>query len=335
MGCAGTVGRGSSDMTTGDGQLGVGSNEMELVDFRLHEKQADGTVYEGIYGINVSKVREIIVLPSLSRVPDTHPAIEGIFNLRGVQVPAVNLARWLHKEEALPEGMVPKAIVAEFSQQIVGLIVHQATRIRRVSWETIKPPPELVARRHGGSIVGTATIADDLTLLLIDVEKIVAEIAGDDLEETSREGTRETPPAEGAPRVLIADDSAVALKQLGRALRQAGYEVLESKDGRQALERIRDLATRAAEEGGGISDQLQLLVTDAEMPRMDGYSLTVAVKQDEALRGLPVIMHSSLDGEANVRRGREAGCDEYLVKFDADSLLECVGRTLAAHANAD
>lgn len=159
-----------------DNSLRAASGQVELVDFRIFERKTDGTVYEGIYGIDVSKVREILILPTLSKVPDAHPAIEGLCNLRGVQVPAVNLATWLNVEEVMPEGTKHKIIVTEFSGQTIGLVIHQASRIRSVSWNDIKPPPALILQRHGTSIVGTTLIDDDQTLLLIDIEKIAAEM---------------------------------------------------------------------------------------------------------------------------------------------------------------
>ncbi len=285
-------------------------------------------MYEGIYGINVSKVREIIILPQLSRVPDSHPAIEGIFNLRGVQVPAVNLAEWLKLKDAPPEGTARKVIVAEFSNQTVGLIIHQASRIRRVSWDAIKPPPSLVTQQHGASIVGTTLIDDDQTLLLIDVEKIVAEMHGKSLEASVDERLGTQPVKQHQARVLVVDDSGVARKQVSLTLSKAGYEIVEAEDGQEAFEKLESIKSQALVAGRDVADDLQVVVTDVEMPRMDGYSLTARIKSDESLRALPVIMHSSLGGEANAGKGQEAGCDEYVVKFDPVDLLNTIEKYL-------
>lgn len=302
------------------------SNQMELVDFRIFERKSDGTVYEGIYGINVSKVREIIILPTLSKVPDAHPAIEGIFNLRGVQVPAVNLATWLNVEEVVPEGTKHKVIVTQFSGQTIGLVIHQASRIRRVSWDDIQPPPSLVSQRHGASIVGTTLIDDDQTLLLIDIEKIAAEMQGKSVEDLVDDQMGHQKIVQHEGRILVVDDSSIARKQLVHSLSRVGYDVFEAEDGQQAFEQLTEMHQRAVAAGRLITDELDLVVSDVEMPRMDGYSLTMRLKNDENLSALPIIMHSSLGGEDNLRKGREAGADEYIVKFDPKVLLPVIER---------
>ena len=305
--------------------LKVESNLIELVDFRLFEQREDGSVYEGIYGLNVSKVREIIILPRLSRVPEAHPAIEGLFNLRGMEVPAVNLATWLKIREAPPQSTSRKAIVTEFSHQTVGLIIHQAHRIRRVSWDSIKPPPPLIAQRHGASIIGTTLIDDNQTLLMIDVEKIAAEIRGQPMEEYI-DSMLIDPVRQQQGRVLIVDDSTVARKQLSHLLTRAGFNVIEASDGQDAIDKMVHL--RAQAPGQQLTAALRMVITDVEMPRMDGYLLTTRIKSDPQLRELPVIMHSSLSGQANIDKGKQAGCDDYLVKLDPQTLLEAVNRLL-------
>ncbi|MCC7261311.1 MAG: chemotaxis protein CheV [Candidatus Latescibacteria bacterium] len=301
----------------------IESNLIELIDFRLFEQREDGSVYEGIYGLNVSKVREIIILPRLSRVPEAHPAIEGLFNLRGVEVPAVNLATWLKIREAPPQNTSRKAIVTEFSHQTVGLIIHQAHRIRRVSWDSIKPPPSLISQRHGASIIGTTLIDENQTLLMIDVEKIAAEIRGQPLEEVV-DSMLIDPVQQHQGRVLIVDDSAVARKQLSHMLTRAGFRVVEASDGQDAIDKM--VRLRAQAPGHQLKAELQMVITDVEMPRMDGYLLTSRIKSDPQLRDLPVIMHSSLSGQANIDKGRQSGCDEYLVKLDPQTLLDTISR---------
>jgi len=303
--------------------LKIESNQMELVDFSIFETQEDGEVYEGVYGINVSKVREIIILPNLARVPDAPDAIEGIFNLRGVQVPAINLATWLGIDEARPEGVKLKVIVAEFSHYSVGMMVHQASRIRRISWEDIKPPPPLISRRHGASIVGTTTLENGQTLLIIDVEKVVAEMEGNTPEEMVEAHFNSHPLEQHNGRIFVIDDSMVARKQMVHALRKAGYDIIEASDGMQALNELKKMCKQ-----GPLLEQLNLIITDVEMPVMDGYSLTARIKSDEAMRDMPVLMHSSLSGDANRAKGMAAGCDEYMVKFEPEVLLETVQRHL-------
>jgi two-component system chemotaxis response regulator CheV len=176
-------------------------------------------------------------MPASSKIPDSHPAIEGIFNLRGIQVPAVNLARWLHLDEVPPEDKTRKVIVAEFGHYTVGFIIHHAHRIRRISWNAIKNPPDLVSQRHGASIVGTTLVDNDQTLLLIDVEKVVAEIEGKSVEERVDEQMGRFSYNKQNAHLLIVDDSPVARKQLSITLGKIGYRITQANDGLEALDR--------------------------------------------------------------------------------------------------
>jgi len=321
-------------MDTRQEALRADSNQIELVDFRIFERQEDDSVYEGIYGINVSKVREILILPTLSRVPDAPDVIAGIFNLRGVQVPAVNLAKWLKLTEAPPEEIPRKVIVAEFNNQTIGLIIHQANRIRQIPWSDIKPPPILVSRRHGASIIGTTTLDDDSTLLLIDVERIVAEIQGQSVEEQIDTQIGDQQVAQHRGHILVVDDSSVARKQMSLTLKKGGYDVVEAADGQEAFGLLTRMASEAEAAGHAIGDDLLLVISDVEMPRMDGYSLVSMIKQDDHLRLLKVVLHSSLSGPANVDRALQAGCDEYMVKFDPRLLLETVEKLAGTQGSA-
>ena len=132
------------------------------------------------------------------------------------------------------------------------------------------------------------------------------------------------PVAQHQGRILIVDDSAVARKQLSHMLTRAGYRVVEASDGQDAIEKM--VRLRAHAPGQQLSAELQMVISDVEMPRMDGYLLTTRIKADPELKDLPVIMHSSLSGQANIEKGRQAGCDEYLVKLDPQTLLEVVAR---------
>lgn len=290
------------------------SQTLDLIDFRLFERQEDGQVYEGIYGVSVAKVREIIVLPKLSRLPDAHPAVAGIFNLRGVHVPAVRLARWLKLDEAPPEETTPKVIVCELGQESLGLIVHQTSRIRTVPWAKIFPPPPLVTRRHGAAINGTTQIDDEQTMLLIDVEQIVAEVQQAD----GPPEIGDVPASARGGTILTVDDSAVARIHVRRALESAGYRVIEATNGREALERLA---------AGDL--QVDAVVTDAEMPLLNGQELVRALRADPRFADLRLLMHSSLAGGSHAEAARAAGADDYVLKFDAPTLVGAVNRLLA------
>ncbi len=287
---------------------------VDLIDFRLFERRPDGSVHEGVYGISVSRVREVAVLPRVEPVPDSHPAVEGLFPSRGEQVPVLRLSRWLRIVEAPPEGTVSKVIVCEVDGQVIGLLVHKASRIRTVPWALVRPPPPLVAQRHGATISATTTIENDRTMLVIDIEAIVAGVLG------GAEETSDPPETWTGATIMVTDDSSTVRTRMRQILQSAGHRVVETEDGHAALQSLQS--------GNGID----LLITDVEMPRLSGLELTRALRADPTWSALPIIMQSSLAGEENLRRGREAGCDEYLVKFDAELLLQTVARLLQAQA---
>lgn len=294
--------------------------QVDLIDFRLYESRPDGEVHEGVYGISVSRVREVAPLPTVEPVPDAHPAVIGLFHSRGEQVPVLHLCRWMHIDEAPPPDTPPKVIVCEVDGHALGLLVHQASRIRSVPWASVLPPPPLVKQQHGTTISATTRIDGDRTMLVIDVEAIVSGVLG--LQD-------ETPPQVASAdalnlRILVADDSATVRSRMRRILESAGYTVDESEDGEAALERL-----RAATGPEATLVKPDLLITDVEMPRRSGFDLVRALRAEQAWKSLPIIMQTSLGGEENEQRGRTAGCDEYLVKFDAEVLLQAVSRLLS------
>lgn len=291
-------------------------DQVDLIDFRLFEQRQDGSVHEGAYGISVSRVREVAVLPDVEPVPDAHPAIIGLFHSRGEQVPVLHLSRWLRIDEAPPADTPPKVIVCEVDGHVLGLLVHQASRIRSMAWESIQPAPAMVAQQHGTTISATTRIDDDRTMLVLDIEAIVADVLGTDSAQQPQQVVASQQPVALLDRtVLVVDDSSTVRARMRRTLEGAGYTVLEAEDGEAALERLQAMQQDPA------MQHPDVLITDVEMPRRSGYDLVRALRADPVWSALPIIMQSSLAGEQNEQRGRDAGCDVYLVKFDAEVLL--------------
>ena len=305
--------------------LRVGTNEMELVDFRILKQEADG-VYEGIYGVNVSKVREIIRKPVLTELPGVPDFIEGIFDLRGVVIPVVNLADWM--------GIVPpkdavqheRVIITEFNNMLIGFIVHDAKRIRRVNWKDIEPAT--FASGSGAldqsKITGVTRIEDDAVLLILDLENVVQELGL----YTPTSAEAEEHKNEFSGRVLLLDDSATARKIVKDALVQMGFTVDEAQDGEQGLLKLEDLYNMY---GNDLSKHLKLIVSDVEMPRMDGFHFAAQVKDDSRFKNLPIVFNSSISGHLSEDRGKEAGGEAYLVKFDALTFYDEVARIVKSH----
>jgi two-component system chemotaxis response regulator CheV len=308
-----------------DNSLKVGSNEMELVDFRIY-KQEEDKVYEGIYGINVSKVREIIKVPKLTELPGTPDYIEGIFDLRDVVIPVVNLAKWMGIQE--PEDMKnnSRVIITEFNNVLIGFIVHEAKRIRRISWSEIEPATFVSGNGSldGSKITGVTKIEDDAVLLILDLESVVQDLGlyEPDVDDIPQEVENFSGMA------LVLDDSLTARKIVKDALEKMGFDVLEATDGEDALAKLNELYGIYED---SLSKKLKIIVSDVEMPRMDGFHFAARVKDDERFKEIPIVFNSSISDHFSEDRGLEAGGEGYLVKFQANQFYDEVARIVRAH----
>ncbi|ANE33684.1 chemotaxis protein [Campylobacter hyointestinalis] len=310
-----------------DNILKTGSNEMELVDFRIF-KQGKDRVYEGIYGVNVAKVKEIIKMPNLTELPGVPDYIEGIFDLRGVVIPVINLAKWMNIIEPKDSILKPRVIIAEFSDIFIGFIVHEAKRIRRINWKDIEP-----ANFSGGvgngtldksKITGVTRIENDEVLLILDLESIVEELGiyQPKIEMEVDEMTQLSGIA------LVLDDSLTARRLVGDALTKMGLRVVEAKDGAEGLEKINDLYALYKDD---LDQNLRVIISDIEMPQMDGFHFAASLKEDNRFSNIPIIFNSSLSNEFSEMHGKEAGADGYLTKFNATQLYKEVIKVIDAH----
>jgi len=307
--------------------LRVASNEMELVDFRIYKKMLNGQIYEGIYGINVAKVKEIIKMPELTELPGGGEYIEGIFDLRGVVVPVVNLAKWMGIQVPTQEELkiTPRVIITEFNNVLIGFIVHEAKRIRRISWKDIEPAT--FSANHGSidksKITGITRIENNEILLILDLESIVEEVG---LYNPSLDTDIEVEQFDGI--VLVLDDSATARKIEVDALKKLGFDVVEARDGEEGLQRLEELYKIYSDE---VNNRLKLILSDVEMPKMDGFHFAARVKDDKRFEGVPIVFSSSISDAFSEARGKEAGADEYLVKFDANTFVGKIINVLKSH----
>lgn len=305
--------------------LKVGTNEMELVDFRIFKREGD-EIYEGIYGVNVAKVREIIRFPKLTELPGTPSFIEGIFDLRGVVIPVVNLAKWMGVDAPEEMDRNARVIITEFNNILIGFVVHEAKRIRRINWKDIEPASFVSSSGglDGSKITGVTRIEDDGVLLILDLEGVVQELG---LYQPSS-GKLEEGKNRFNGHVLLLDDSSTARRIIKEALEQMGFDVIEATDGQQGLKILEDLYNAY---GNNLSSKLRLIASDIEMPLMDGFHFAANVKADERFKMIPIVFNSSISDHFSEIRGREAGGEAYLVKFDSNLFYDEVARVVRAH----
>ena len=307
--------------------LKVGTNEMELVVFRMYGMHPDGSPEILDYGVNVAKVREIIPMPALRKVPDMPAYAEALAEVRGEVIPIVDLGKWMKIVAPADMEIRPKVIVLEMLGTTVGMIVHEVERIRRIKWDQIKPPPSLLQAKHGGRITGVTKIDNESLLLIVDLESVISDIGalmpkhGVAVEEIERIGKKKL-----KGNVLIADDSSVARKILRDTLESAGLHVIEAMDGKQALDILNDFLQKIGDKP--ITDYINLVVTDVEMPEMDGLTFTKNVKSNPKLQILPIVVNTSLSGEENKQKATLVGADGYLVKFDVTRMIQEIARFL-------
>ncbi len=292
----------------------VGQNRLELLLFTLGDRQR--------YGINVFKVQEVIHCPTLTAVPHAHPIVRGIANLRGRTIPVMDLARAIGKRP-LPESSDLFVIITEYNRSVQGFLVSAVDRIVNMNWEEILPPPKGMGKDN---YLTAVTRVDEEIIEIIDVEKVLVDLMG--VEMTVSDEVKPESVPDRPVRVLVADDSSVALKQIKRTLDQLGIESILARNGREALDLLRDMV----KDGTPLQDQLDLVISDIEMPEMDGYTLTTEIRRDGRLRHVPVLLHTSLSGVFNLSMVEKVGADKFVPKFNADELAGEVVRLIGLEA---
>ncbi|EGB16177.1 response regulator receiver modulated CheW protein [Pseudodesulfovibrio mercurii] len=310
--------------------LESGTNELEIVEFYLDESRPGGD-YRGYYGINVAKVLEIIQMPELTEMPEaSHPAVLGAFNLRSEIIPLIDLAGWLRKKRTEKEP--PKVIVTEFNRTKSAFLVSGVTRIHRIGWQEVEAPNNYVSSLTVNSITGVVKIAGRITFIL-DMEKICMDLnPGVEPDLEPAEAVRETV-AHRNYRVLLADDSTMARKMIANILTTAGFKVHAEENGELALQYLLKAKARSRAEGMPLAHYVNLVVTDIEMPSMDGHSLTRRIKEDTDLRHLPVILCSSIITATLHHKGIAVGADAQISKAELGELAPRALKLLEAQAD--
>ncbi|MFV3334374.1 chemotaxis protein CheV [Pseudomonas sp. NY15437] len=292
----------------------VGQNRLELLLFRLNGSQ--------LYGINVFKVKEVLQCPRLTVMPKSSQVVRGVANIRGGTIPILDLALATGRH-ALRDIANSFVIITEYNTKVQGFLVHSVERIVNMNWESIHPPPKGTGRDH---YLTAVTRVDNQLVEIIDVEKILAEVAPTSEDISDGVLDAETQARAVSKRVLVVDDSSVARKQLVRCLETVGVEVLALNDGRQALDYLHQMV----EAGGHPGSDLLMVISDIEMPEMDGYTLTAEIRHDPRMQDLHILLHTSLSGVFNQAMVKKVGADDFLAKFRPDDLAARVSDRIKA-----
>lgn len=328
-------------MTHGSKQLqNAKESVFELIEFRL-DRNVNGQSISGRYGINVAKVREVVRMSKINPLTSRLSGLAGVFELRGVPIPVVHLAKFFGDEAATITSN-QKIIVAEFGVKRAGFIVDTTHKIRRIGWSQVMPP----ASDAGSYITSMTLVEDNEFLFILDFEKIIADIDSESqshrrvpayLPDVKIQPNREARPAtrpvrilrSGAaalgaeqsegPLVLLVDDSPVILKNTMIGLQRSGFNVFTARNGLEAWDALQQLANAKPP-----ARKLSAIVTDLEMPQMDGFILINKIRENELTKHLPVIIHSSLSGQATQETGVAMGANKYVVKNDVKNLVEAL-----------
>lgn len=298
----------------------AGTNKLEILMFSLGKNLQSNR--EETFGINVFKVREVMRIPAITRAPEMPAAVEGMVSLRGVLVPVIDLAKYVGMEvEGKPEIM----IVTEYNGRAQGFLVKSVDNILRLDWSAMRVPPEMMASNMGGLVTAITELKDKRLVMMIDVEKILADTTRSDQDDAMFKNVK---PLDKERTVFFADNSSVARNQIKRTLDAMHVSHLSAINGMQAWNELVRMADVADATHTQLKDTLHLILTDVEMPEMDGYMLTRKIKEDKRFSGIPVLMHSSLSSSSNEKLGKTVGVDEYVSKFEPQKLAQALTRLL-------
>lgn len=290
----------------------VGHNRLELLLFFLHSNQR--------YGINVFKVHEVIPCPSLTRIPNAHPIICGVATLRGKTMPIFDLAKAIG-QESLVDGEGSIVIVTEYNRSVQGFLVRGVDRIVNINWERVVPPPQGVGRDH--YLTAVAHVDNDM-VEMIDVERVLCSIRSEQDEESVQVVESLSDAKRSDYVVLVVDDSLIARNQVKRTLNKMGLASIICKNGKEAYEKLMEWQ----ETEDPMLERLLMVISDIEMPEMDGYTLTAKIRNNLKLRNTYILLHTSLSGLFNSDLIQQVDANAFVSKFDASDLAEEIVKRL-------
>ena len=281
----------------------VGQNRLEVLMFRLQGRQ--------LFGINVFKVQEVLSCPRLTEIPQSHSSTRGLAIIRDRTIPVIDLAAAIGQRplEASQDNLI---IITEYNGSVQAFLVKAVEHIVNMNWNDIKAPPKGIGRNNYMTAV---TEVEGQLVEIIDVEKILSEIIGADMH--VEDAIQLLDKDGNTLKFLVADDSYVARNQVKRTLDQIGVECVLAATGKEAL----DILKSMADEGIDIHQEFKLLISDIEMPEMDGYTLTSEIRSDDRMKNLTIMLHSSLSGSFNESMTLKVKADKFIPKFQAEELV--------------
>jgi two-component system chemotaxis response regulator CheV len=300
----------------------AGTNKLEILMFTLGLDNRTGR--QETFGINVFKVREVMRIPPITRAPEMPESVEGMVSLRGALVPVIDLAKYAGIQTDEKSEIM---IVTEYNGHTQGFLVKGVDNILRLDWSAMRVPPAMLVAELGGLVTAITELNDGRLVMMMDVEKVLAETAHFGNDDMIFKAVKSI--GKENRTVFFADDSTVARHQIQRTLDAMGVKSIAAINGRQAWLELSRMADYADASHTPLKELVQVILTDVEMPEMDGYMLTRKIKADKRFNGIPVLMHSSLSSSSNQQLGKTVGVDEYVPKFEPQKLAETLTRLLA------
>ena len=291
----------------------VGQNRLELLLFKLNGRQR--------FGINVFKVKEVLQCPPLTALPKLNPSVKGVAHIRGKTISVIDLsAATGGRPVESTEGCF--IIISEYNRSVQGFLVRSVERIINMNWEAILPPPQGAGRN---SYLTAVTEIEGELVEILDVEKILDQISPVKTEISKELDEILTIDREKHFHIMVIDDSAVARKQIIRALSSLGLQIDTAIDGRDALDKLNEIA----KEMDNVATEIPLIISDIEMPEMDGYTLTAEIRDNPKLKDIKVVLHTSLSGVFNQAMVEKVGANDFIAKFNPDELAAAVNKHLS------
>jgi two-component system chemotaxis response regulator CheV len=289
----------------------AGNNQFELLLFRLGESKNNGQ--RELFGINVFKLREVLVLPHITELAQSHEHLLGVANIRGQIIPVIDLPAVVGCNPRKGRTIL---MVTEYNRTVQAFAVEEVNEIVRMEWSQVLPAD---ASQGGALITGIARLdgarADSRLAQVLDVEQILKNVMPATTQEINREAVGPEVVLPKDTMILVADDSAVARSVIELGLKAMGVPYIMTKSGKEAWDKLQEISRETQAQGKKVKDRIAMVLTDVEMPEMDGFTLTRNIKGDKHFEGIPVVIHSSLTGSTNENLVKSVGADAYVAKF--------------------